>query len=210
MEELTAEEEGDLIERTAAYIKKLALGDGLNELAVQRLGTGEQAGIFEDDDPETVVEVLTGMAMEAIDTPAMRAIRNALGFTYEGTTTLTERREAYKQKAGISMSTAIRHEQQGAEDLAGYIVRRILMRERQGETPLEKLEQRVRDLEMLLALVVLPKELPLEDEFREKLMKASKGTFMPYVTRVGAAVHSYEERFPEEFTPSSESQPDQD
>jgi hypothetical protein len=208
MEELTAEEEGDLIERTAAYIKKLALGDGLNELAVQRLGTGEQAGIFEGDDPGEVVAVIIAMAMEALDTPTMRAIRSALGLMSSESSTLTERRELYKQKAGISMSTAIRHEQQGAEDLAGYIVRRVLMKEKQGESPVEKLEQRVRELELILAGLVVPKTENLRD-FQHGITVAGLSMLPQLMGRVKETVDDYRKKFPEEFTPSSESQPDQ-
>ncbi|KUM39033.1 hypothetical protein [Arthrobacter sp. EpRS71] len=210
MSDLTAEEERDLIERTASFLKKLALGEGLTVQNVMRVGTGDQAGLFEDETPETIVDVITGVSFEALDTPAIRAIRNALGVaSSEQETTLTERRDRYKQAANISLSTVIRHEQQGAEDLAGYMVRRMINNQNSEETPLAKLEQRVSELEMMLSILLLPPgQLP--EDFRRDVMSASMGIMGQYVVRVSAALDSYKQRFPEEFKSSSESQPDQD
>ena len=111
-------------ENRAAFLRWLAQGEGMTEQRLWLMSdvTEQLFGTGQGDD---VYALITSAYNTLVRSEFRDAIGNALGIDYDGPDeqagSLSERRDYYRYKHGMSPRTVIRHEDKGAQLLAKQI-----------------------------------------------------------------------------------------
>lgn len=152
MWELEQQDEVEIQER-ADLIRGLTQGRGVMNPAYDEAVPEKTLSGLDALDQSTLVARLRDALSLMVAGPHQRAISNALGdYVYRDdelkTSTLTERRNWFiEHESDVSYRTLIRHEQEGARALAAV----MRIHARRGKETIERLNQRVIDLERMVA-----------------------------------------------------------
>lgn len=156
---LKEQDKGDVIAERSKAIRGWCQGEGLLAEGSSIRVTDEELVLFEVPDKPALIALLK-QALQLIPN-ALR--RNALSVALaeqgpKKSQTLTERRAYYAEAYGFSPRTTIRHEQEAANQVAELIDKIKTIPE-----PASPLEQRVRDLEILVYTLLKTQHAELHD-----------------------------------------------